>query len=177
MELREWLVDVARHNGATPQGGKHYAGFAGHIRKDFPRLAFTPDTARSVGVSLGGQFPTWDEFRSVIRAMLTEATTAGTHHQPGPRVLTDAEREAEADRADREFWTIRIDAAASMTSPAAAHREACDMLELLTRPAGTIHAKDPGAFPRPWALDRLRRIRDATREAMEQPEYMPRTAA
>jgi hypothetical protein len=69
---------------------------------------------------------------------------------------------------DREWWTARIDRIANMRHASAAHREACGMLETLTRPPSTMAPNDKGAFPRPWAIERLRRIRDATREAMEQ---------
>lgn len=168
MELRDWLIDVARHNGATGPSVKHYSGFASHIRKDFPRFAFNPDTARTVGTSIGGRFPTWDELRHAIRATLTDATTTPSR-DPAPRVLTEAEREAEADRHDREWWTARIDAIAKLRHAIEAHRAACVMLETLTRPPGTMAPNDKGALPRPYAIERLRRIRDTTREAMERP--------
>lgn len=75
MELRDWLSAVAQRNGSTPAGVKHYHGFAGNIRKDFPRLICTDATAFAVGSMLGGQFPTWDELRNAIRAVITEAAS------------------------------------------------------------------------------------------------------
>lgn len=72
MDLREWLSAVALRNGSTPGNAKHYAGFAANVRRDFARLPCTDATAHAVASLLGGQFPTWDELRQAIRAVLTE---------------------------------------------------------------------------------------------------------
>lgn len=72
MDLREWLTAVALRNGSTPSNTRHYHGFAGNVRKDFPRLPCSEATAHAVGGELGGQFPTWDELREAIRGVMTQ---------------------------------------------------------------------------------------------------------
>jgi hypothetical protein len=74
MELRDWLTAVAVRNGAAPSSANLYHGFATHIRKAFPRLPCSDATAYAVGGLLGGTFPTWDELRDAIRAIMTEVT-------------------------------------------------------------------------------------------------------
>jgi hypothetical protein len=156
MDLRDWLTAVAMRNGSTPGNSKHYHGFATKIRQDFPRLPFTDDTAKSVGVSLGGQFPTWEELRGAIKATMTEITGQEAPRPNAQRVLTGAEREAEDARLDREWWEDRIARVASLPTATEAWREATGMLATLTRPQ---------AYRRPWAIDRLRAIIANTAEA------------
>jgi hypothetical protein len=74
MELRDWLTAVAVRNGAAPSSANLYHGFAKNIRKDYPRMPCSEATAYAVGGQLNGQFPTWDELRQAIRAVMTEVT-------------------------------------------------------------------------------------------------------
>jgi hypothetical protein len=153
MDLREWLAMVGARNGAGSV--VHYRGFAQQVRKDFPRLPLTEDLAVSVGASLGGQFPSWEDLRGAIKAAMSEqpAASAPTYQ---PRMLTPAEREAEDDRIDREWWEDRIGRVSRLTTATEAWREATGMLATLTR---------PDAHPRPWAIKRLRAIIANTAEA------------
>lgn len=81
MELRDWLSAVALRNGSAPSNTRHYHGFAAPIRKDFPKLACSEASAFAVGGLLGGQFPAWDDLRSAIKAVMTEA---GSSPDPTP---------------------------------------------------------------------------------------------
>lgn len=81
MEVREWLSAVALRNGSTPSNARHYHGFAAPIRKDFPSLACTEATAFAVGGLLGGLFPAWDDLRSAIKGVMSEA---GDDHETTP---------------------------------------------------------------------------------------------
>jgi hypothetical protein len=84
MDLREWLTLVAQANNATPAGVKHYHGYASPIRREFPSLVRSVETAEAVGGNLGGQFPAWDDLRSAIRGTMTAAefdTTETTEEQ------------------------------------------------------------------------------------------------
>lgn len=81
MDLREWLSAVGLRNGTTPSNARHYHGFAASIRRDFPNLPCSEATAFAVGGMLGGQFPAWDDLRSAIKAVMTEA---GDDHDTTP---------------------------------------------------------------------------------------------
>lgn len=81
MDLREWLSAVGLRNGTTPSNARHYHGFAASIRRCFPNLPCTEATAFAVGGILGGQFPAWDDLRSAIKTVMTEA---GSDHDTTP---------------------------------------------------------------------------------------------
>jgi hypothetical protein len=73
MDIREWLTLVAQANGAAPSSAKHYHGYATSIRRDFPSMVRSLETAEAVAGHLGGQFPAWDDLRSAIRGTMTAA--------------------------------------------------------------------------------------------------------
>lgn len=86
MDLRSWLSEVAIRNGAAPNNTRHYHGFSGAIRKDFPSLPLSIATAHAVGSVLGGAFPVWDELRAAIRTILTEVTGQDAETTPEQRM-------------------------------------------------------------------------------------------
>ena len=176
--VRDWLKALGALSAANMSAADARAKMAAYgpmLAEEYPDWCFT--TSSLAACAKGFKFfPTFGELSKALTEWRKDNTPPGAFDKPRLAAPTSQRTEADEERFDREWWTARIDAIAAMSNPVAAHREACGMLETLTRPAGTVAPNDAGAFPRPWAIDRLRRIRNAAREAIEKPEYIPRAA-
>jgi hypothetical protein len=167
--VSDWLKALGALSAANMSAADARAKIVAYrpmLAAEYPDWCFTQASLAAVAKGFTF-FPAYGELAQALTAWRKDNAPAGAYDKP--RIAGPAPRtEADEGRADRDWWNERIDRIANMPNAQAAHREACGMLEVLTRPPGTVHAKDLGAFPRPWALERLRRIRDTTREAMEE---------
>jgi hypothetical protein len=167
--IRDWLKALGALSAANMPAADARAKIAAYcpmLAEEYPDWCFT--TASLASCAKGFKFfPAYGELAAALTEWRKHNAPPGAFDKPRLAAPTSARTENDEDQFDRDWWTARIDAIAKLTSPAAAHREACGMLETLTRPPGTMAPNDAGAFPRPWAIARLRAIRDNTREAMD----------
>lgn len=176
--VRDWLkaLGVLTATSMSPADAKaKIAAYAPMLAAEYADWCFTNASLAACAKALRF-FPAYGELAAALSEWRHNNTPPGAYDKPRIAGPTGQRDDAAAERLDREWWTARIDAIASLTHPVAAVREASGMLETLTRPAGTIGPNDPGAMARPWALDRLRRIRDNAQAAVDAPEYLPRAA-
>lgn len=172
---RDWLKALGVLSAATMSAADAKAkigAYAPMLAEEYADWCFTPASLAACAKAFKF-FPSFGELAAALSEWRHNNTPPGAYDKPrlaGPSSHRD---DASDDRMDRDWWDARITSVASLTNPIAAVRDAIRMLETLTRAPGTIAPTDPGAFNRPWAIDRLRRIRDNAQAAIDRPEYIP----
>lgn len=167
--VRDWLKALGVLSAATMSAGDaraKTAAYAPMLASEYPDWCFTPASLAACARAFKF-FPAYGEICAALSEWRQNNTPPGAYDKPRIDGTSAPKNAADDERIDREWWTARIDAIAAFKHPGAAHREACGMLQTLTRAPGSVAPNDEGALPRPWAIERLRRIRDNAKAAIE----------
>lgn len=176
---RDWLKALGALSAgsmSSPDAKAKIAAYTPMLVAEYADWCFTPASLAACAKAFKF-FPSFGELAAALSEWRHNNTPPGVYDKPRIAGRDDKRSEADDERLDREWWQARIDGIADLKHPIAAAREAAGMLESLTRAVGAVGPNDPGSFPRPWAIERLRRIRDNAQAAIDTPEYLPRASA